>query len=167
MSSFHFPVAVAAPAVRTKESRRIAMLVSVVFFALALTQLVSFPGFIEALFYFHLSYTQSAWLGSILVGSELLAIPFLLRWRLSIGFRVVSMKLGWFASLGWIVLSIEGIIDAVPSVPFFGGVIHLVPALWEPCLSIALVILVAWASWGLWPLWRNHQKHQGKKRIKR
>lgn len=150
---FHTPKARTAGQARTKESRTVATVYAILLLVMALAQLFTISSFLQNLYGYGWGYTASAWYAGILIVAELLAIPFLLRWRLSIGFRVFSMGLSWLVPLALVLLSVLALTRSdANSVAFLGGFVQLLPGWWAVCLSVALGIMAWWASWGLWPL---------------
>lgn len=94
----------------------------------------------------------------VLVVLELLALPFLLRMRLSPAFRVVSMAAGWLTAGTLLFLTIwETAVHTSNSV-LLGATVPLPVGAWNVCVSLALCVLAAWASWGLWPLGPTRKK---------
>ncbi|HUC96081.1 MAG TPA: hypothetical protein VMR16_00225 [Candidatus Saccharimonadales bacterium] len=140
---------------KTKESQTIAYAYAVVLVILVVAQLFSFDKFLPLLENFMLpgGIPIAHLFGGLIVASEVLALPFLLGFKLSPLMRVTSMALGWLAPLLWFVLTTWLMIstNSASNVGFFGSVINLSPGWWAVFVSIALGILAAWSSWGLWP----------------
>lgn len=144
-----------APEPRTRDAATISILYAVILVTFAVAQLFTFEEFLPYVQSLHLPFGDklSYAFAPILVISEVFAIPFLLRMRLSPAFRYLSMGLGVLAAILWIFLSIwintSG--TKVNSVGFLGDVVTLMPGWWAVFLSLSLGILAAWSSWGLWP----------------
>ena len=118
-------------------------------------QLFSFDSFLELIPSFALPLS-GAWayaLAPIIVASELFALPFLLRMKLSVAFRWLSMALGllvpalWFFICLWVVTMQSNI----ETVGFLGTAVDMVPGWWAVMASLSLGVLAVWSSWGLWP----------------
>lgn len=140
---------------RTKDSQQIAYVYIAVLVVFALTQLFTFDKFLVLLEGFSLpgGAPVAHLLGGIIVASEVLALPFLLGFRLSSLMRVFSMVLGWLVPLIWLKLSLWLIItgSTVVGVGFLGTTVDIIPGWWAVFACLSLGLLAAWASWGLWP----------------
>lgn len=144
----------------TRLSGRIATALAGVFMVLATAQLFSFEKFPQAI--------DDMWLpgvhdggamvaAALVVTAEVFALPFLLRMRLSVAMRVLSMVLGWAVGLGWlIVLIIESVsVTALANNGLLGATVELPVGWWAVTVQAAICIMIGWASWGLWPLRRR------------
>jgi len=149
------PKAVQAKPARTAESKKVAWLYAIILDLMALFQILSFSRFIMVIDSYWLpgGLPSSSFIAGALIGAELLAIPFLLRLKLSPAFRVFSMGLSWVVALAWLLLTLDAQITTndLRNVGFLGGDIQLVPGWWAVCISVAFGVLAIWASWGLWP----------------
>ena len=93
-------------------------------------------------------------LASSIVITEVLAIPYLLRMRLSLSMRIISMVMGWVVAILWsgiaIWLTLTG--SQVTNVGLLGSVLALTSG-WLP-ISLGFILggMAAWVSWGMWPL---------------
>ncbi|HZJ34602.1 MAG TPA: hypothetical protein VFD55_01130 [Candidatus Angelobacter sp.] len=154
-----FVKATSAKEPRTREARNIAYMYAAILIVFVLTQLFNFDEFLALLESFWLpgGVPVAYLLGSIIVVSEVLALPFLLRMKVSPLMRIVSMILGWLVSLIWLKLALwlTLTVNAVSNMGFLGTTIRLTPGWWTVLFSVALGILAAWASWGLWPIRRR------------
>lgn len=154
-----FPQPQSAGAARSKASTQAALVYAVVLVAMALGQLFTFEKFIDLLASFELPLGGGAAyiLAPVIVASEVFAVPFLLRMRLSPAFRVFSMGLGWLTALIWIGMTLWLSLAPQPvvTVGFLGTVGDLTPGWWAVFVSVAYALLAAWASWGLWPVARR------------
>ena len=148
-----------AKAPRTKEAKRIAVIYAAILAVMAVAQLTSFTKFVLVLDSYWLpgGVESAAFLAGFLIISEVLASAFLLRFKLSMAFRIFTMGLGWLVPIIWFALTLRVMVvpSALSNVGFLGGYVHLIPGWWAVCVSLALAILAAWASWGLWPLRRS------------
>lgn len=141
---------------KSSDSKKAAYLFSAILVIFALGQLFTFNDFLDLICGYRLigGVFVGRLFGGLLVIFEVFALPFLLGMRLNQTFRIISMIMGWLASLGWLKLSIwlNISVNSVNNVGFLGTKIQLVPGLWAISFSFALCILSAWASWGLWPI---------------
>jgi len=145
-----------APAVKTKNVSKIAIVYAVILVGMVVTQLFTFDEFLKLLSVFDLpgGVRYAHFIGAFLVTAEVLALPFLLRMQLSPAFRVVSMILGWAVALIWTKLTVWLLIQDsyINNVGFLGTVVNLILGWWAVFFSIALGILAGWSSWGMWPV---------------
>ena len=135
---------------KTNDASKIALVYAGVLIVMTVAQLFSFEKFIPLLDDFGVSGYVVA---TLLVVCGVLALPFLLRMKLSIGFRWVSMVAGWVVAAMWVFLTILVNVGdfVVPNVGLLGASITLLPGWWAVFVALALCVLAAWASWGLWP----------------
>ena len=144
---------------RTKESRQIAYSYAFLLIVLVLCQLFTFDKFITLLqsFAFPGGDMMAHLVASIIVVSEVFALPFLLELNLSPLMRVVSMVFGWIAPLLWFKLALWLIfsVNTATNTGLLGTVVGIVPGWWMVYITVALGLIAAWASWGLWPLKRK------------
>lgn len=140
---------------RTKDSQKIAYLYAALLIIFALCQLYSFDEFLNLLESFWLpgGAPLAHLLGGIIVVSEIFALPYLLRMRLSPIMRIISMILGWVTALIWLILAfwLNLTINAVSNTGFLGTTVRLEPGWWAVLFSVSLCLLAAWTGWGLWP----------------
>lgn len=146
-----FVQATPAPAAKSPESKQIATLYAGLLTVLAVTQLFTFDTFIELFPALGLPVA----LAPIIVASEVFALPFLLRMRLSPAFRVLSMGLGWVVALAWSVVSVMALQQGAVTVGYLGTLVELTPGWWAVLIAVSFGILAVWSSWGLWPLKRT------------
>lgn len=152
-----------APAVKTTNTKTIALFFAIILVVMAVTQLYSFEAtlLLFASYNLPLGETIGAAALPILIVFEVFALPFLLRMSVSPAFRFLSMIFGWFVGLKWLFISLWVVAFAQPveSIGFIGAIdgITLVPGWWAVLYSIALCILAAWASWGMWPMTRRRK----------
>ena len=140
---------------RTKESGKIALLFAGILVVMAVAQLFTFEEFLPLVERFNLPFNIKIIyvIAPLIVVSEVFALPFLLRMRLSTAFRYLSMFLSWLAAGLWLFISLWLAISYMPveTVGFLGTVINFMPGWSSVFISIALAILTIWSSWGLWP----------------
>jgi len=157
-----FATALPAKLPRTKDSGKVAIMYAVILVVFAVAQLYTFEEFLPYILSLDLPLGNglSSAFAPLLIASEVFAVPFLLRMRLSPAFTYFSMGLGWVAALAWIFVSIWLNVGGVSAetVGFLGTVVTLAPGLWAVFISFALGILATWSSWGLWPGKRSDVK---------
>ncbi len=150
-----FVKATPAPTPKTTNIRSIALLYGLILMVFALTQLVTFQDFILIIdsYWLPLDRQLTALYAALIVTLELLAVPFLLRFKLSPAMRLLSMVAGWIIAAFWICMSVWLVLtdNAVSSIGFLGGLITIMPGLGTVLVATAMGILAAWASWGMWP----------------
>lgn len=147
---------------KTKESLKVAYLYAGILIILVLAQLFTFDKFAPLVesFNFPGGELTGRLAASMLVICEVLALPFLLRLKLSPLMRAVSMILIWVVPVFWLKASLWLVLtdSRVSNIGFLGTLVKLTPGWWAVFVSLALGFLAAWASWGLWPIPRS-KKH--------
>ncbi len=139
---------------RTKDAKTVSLFYAGVLIVFTAAQLFSLEKFIPLIETFDLPGEHTGRITAVLlVTCGVLALPFLLRMKLSIGMRWCSMLLGWIVPIIWLVLSVwvNSTTAAVENAGFLGASVTLEPGWWAVFVSVALVILAAWSAWGLWP----------------
>lgn len=116
-----------------------------------------FPAVLNDMWLPGVGQPQSIVLAALTVLAELFALPFLLRMRLSLAMRVVSMAMGWLVVVFWLcVLVWQNVTpSALTNAGLLGATVSLAVGWWMVLAVLALGVLAAWASWGLWPLRRK------------
>jgi hypothetical protein len=157
-----FTKATSAQKPKSKESQNIAYMYAAILVIFAVAQLFTFDNFLILIesFWMPGGKTFAYLLGSSIVVSEVLAIPFLLQIKLSPLMRIISMVMSWLVPLLWFIISIWLMvtINAVSNFGLLGTTVDLLPGWWTVFISIALGVLAAWASWGLWPCQKPKSK---------
>lgn len=147
--------AILAQEARTRDSKKIAYFYVFILVVAVFCQLFTYDDFISLLGNFSLPGGEVAphLLGSVLVISEVLALPFLLRLKTSLFMRYVSMVFSWIVPMIWTFLAFWVCLYPVTisNFGFLGTVVSLVPGWWTVFVCLALGLLSVWASWGLWP----------------
>lgn len=147
--------AIPAQEARTRDSKKIAYLYVLILVVAVFCQLFTYDGFVLLLGNFSLPGGElvSHLLGSVLVISEVLALPFLLRLKTSLLMRYISMAFSWIVPMIWIFLAFWVCLYPVmmSNFGFLGTVVSLVPGWWTVFVCSALGLLSVWTSWGLWP----------------
>ena len=140
---------------KTRESQQVAYAYAAVLVILVLAQLFTFEKFLILLESFWLPGGKPAayLLGSIIVVCEVLALPFLLRLKLSPLMRIISMVLSWLVPTIWLLLTLWLLftVNAVSNIGLLGTTVKLIPGWWAVFFCVAIGMMAAWASWGLWP----------------
>jgi hypothetical protein len=153
MSMSVFVKATAAPTPRTEASKQVSLCYAGILTVMAVAQLFTLEEFMEYVTQLQLPFTQTMeyLFVPLLIITEVFAIPFLLRMRLSPAMRVVSMAFGWVVAIAWIFVNVWIVSQGIPveSVGFLGAVIAIIPGWWAVFVSVALLLLAIWSSWGL------------------
>lgn len=144
-----------APKPRTINTLQVSVFYSGVLTVFLVAQLFTFEAFNKLIPSLNLPFIQ-AWpyiLPSLIIVSELFALPFLLRMQLSVAFRWLSMGFCLLVPFIWFLISLWVVTTQpeVESIGLLGAVVNTVPGWWAVMVSIALGILAIWSSWGLWP----------------
>jgi len=150
-----------APKTKTNDTIKVAYLYVAILVAFALLQLFTFDKFLDLIENFGMpgGEPMAHLVGSLIVVSEVFALPFLLRLDLSRLMRVVSMVFGWLVPLAWLKLSLWVVLTSstVNNIGFLGTKIQLMPGWWAVFFSVAMGILAVWVSWGMWPIPKGKQ----------
>ncbi len=147
-----FVSATPPPRVKTTNIHAIRLLFAGAIAVSALLQLFAFEDFPERLITVGITPSLAPLLATSLVVSEVFALPFILRLRLSPAFRAFSMVVGWVAVLkllGVAVLENIYLPDGLDAL--FGATLPLPVGMWTICAVLALCVLAGWTSWGMWP----------------
>lgn len=142
----------AAP--RTKDARTVSLFYAGVLLVFTVAQLFSLEKFIPLMETFGLPGEHTGRMVALtLVICGVLALPFLLRMKVSTGMRWLSMIFGWVVPVIWLAVSLRVNITAAATTNagFLGASVTLEPGWWTVFVSVALIILAAWSAWGLWP----------------
>lgn len=135
---------------------QVALLLAVLLVIMSVGQLYEFEKFIPLIEGFGVvgGHKTATLIAGLIVVSEVLALPFLLRMQVSPLMRVFSMILGWLAVMIWIVITLwlATTINTVTNVGLFGTKVDIPAGWWAACYSVALGVAAIWASWGMWPL---------------
>ncbi|HRQ87046.1 MAG TPA: hypothetical protein PLY16_02960 [Candidatus Saccharibacteria bacterium] len=148
-----FVSATTAPSPKTTNSKTIAIAYAALLTTFAVTQLFWFENLPTLFESFGFEPVLAVLSAALIVSLEVLAIPFLLRMRLSPAFRYLSMACGWLVAIFWISVSLYVMISGahVSTIGFLGSEIPITPGWWAVFMSFALLVMATWASWGLWP----------------
>lgn len=138
---------------RTKETKVVSLILAALFTLMALSQLFRLDNFIPLLDSFEIPGVPGRAAAITLTLAAVFAVPFLLRMKLSIGFRYLSLFFGWLVVIGWLyIVSWLNISDIhVDTVGIFGSEVTVVPGAWVIFFVTAIGILMAWSTWGMWP----------------
>lgn len=148
-----------APSARTKNTIIIATVYALILVVMAVGQLYGFEKFIPLIESFGLpgGHGTATLVAGMIVITEVFAVPFLLRMRLSPLMRAASMVFGWLAAALWFKLAIwANVMTSQPeAIGFLGTSVDLPVGWWAMFYAAALLVLAAWASWGMWPFRRR------------
>jgi hypothetical protein len=124
---------------KTKDSQTIAYSYAAILIIFAVAQLFTFDKFLLILedLTFPGGVPVAHLLGGLITASEVLALPFLLRLKLSPLMRTSSMVLGWLVPLIWFILTLWIVAsnNTVSSVGFLGSTARLIPGWWAVFIS--------------------------------
>lgn len=146
---------------KTKDSQKMAYFYAGLLVILVLSQLFTFDEFLKLLISYNLpgGEVMANFAGSLIVISEVFALPFLLRIKLSPAMRVASMVFSWIASASWLKLAVwlVSTSDTIINFGLFGTLVTLNVGWWAIFFSLAICTMAAWSSWGLWPLQKSRK----------
>lgn len=129
---------------------------------LVLCQLFTFDEFLNLLVGFNLpgGEVMANLVGSLIVISEVFALPFLLKIDLSPLMRIVSMVFSWIIPAIWLKLAIWLVANGNYGVNFglLGTLVDLNIGWWAIFFSLAMGVMAIWSSWGLWPIQKTTKK---------
>lgn len=152
-----FPKAVDAPKSRAKQAISLSLVQSGVLVVIVLAQLFSFEDYLNIFTSMYLADKSTTYLiASGIVAAEVLALPFLLRLKLSPAMRVFSMILLWVVSITWLSLSIFLPLNqpGLSSTGLLGGLVDVTSSRLA-IFGVIFAILTVINSWGMWPLINN------------
>jgi hypothetical protein len=144
-----------APKPRTGNAWLASLLLAAFFISMIVGQLFTFEDFPGVLGSMWLpgGETFAVMAAAVIVTLEVLTLPFLLRLRLSVAMRVVSMMAGWLVLVIWLVISLGNVLSgSVVNGGLMGATVPLPVGWWGVLFCIALGTLAAWSAWGMWPL---------------
>jgi hypothetical protein len=136
-------VATKAPKFRSETARRLAWAYAVTLIVMAVGQLFAFEKFIPLLQGYQLpgGYGTAATIGSVVVFTEVFALPFLLGMSLSSLMRAMSKAFGVIVPSVWLVLAVHAYITNI--IPDNGGMFgSYAPVLVSLQLLLSLIYLV-------------------------
>jgi hypothetical protein len=146
VNSSGWPVKAVAPPLLTTRQWAAAAVPGLVLLAAAITQLVSFTDFVDALRAMGLP-APTAWAVCIIV-AELWGAAGFFKWRLSVGFRLVSNALAVAAGLFWFVESLQLVANDVGAQlnnsGYFGRFLAQSPGWWTVVESTLLLLWIVY-----------------------
>lgn len=153
-----FVTATDPPQPKTKNVRKISLLLAGILLAMVVAQLFSFEKFPNVIADMHLPGGEvfAKLRAALIVTFEVFALPFLLGMRLSPAMRIVSMVAGWAVVMGWLAAAI--LMDKTVNSGLLGATVPLASGWWMIFFVVGLGVLVAWSAWGMWPLKPSRQK---------
>lgn len=150
-----FVQATPAPAPRIPQITQMAIFYAVLLVGMAVSQLFTFDTFRDLIYSLSLplNLVVVSSFPALIIVSEVLALPFLLRMRTSIAFRWLSMMFAWLAAGMWLFIATSTVnsYPVITNVGLLGTAVELTPGWWVVSFSLIFVVLAGWASWGLWP----------------
>ncbi len=149
----------AANKAKTPDSQKISYAYAVILVIMVVAQLFTFDKFITLFEGFDLpgGAPIAHLLCGLVVSGGVLALPFLLGFKLSSLMRIFCMVMGWIIPIIWLFVTLWLVLSTslAVNVGFLGTVVKLMPGWWAVFVSVALGILAIWSSWGLWPIGQN------------
>ncbi|OYX41433.1 hypothetical protein B7Y94_05100 [Candidatus Saccharibacteria bacterium 32-49-12] len=148
-------VATEAPALRHRFVDKIALVYAGFIVVMLLTQLFTFESWLELVVAMDITTSLGGGylIAGLVVGIELLALPFLLRMYLSPAFRWLSMIFGWLVGALWLFFS-QWTMTVTPefeNVGFFGTIVEISPGWWAIVLSFVMLAVSSVIIWGMGP----------------
>lgn len=156
-SNRDFAMARVAGRPRTKTGLSVAYAYAAIIIVLLIFQLITFNSWVNIFVDYGLFGTWgSAIMASIVWLIEIFSIPFLLRWKISDGFRFFSMFCGRLVAVWWFLIAIWSLSSKsdFSNYGILGNTVPVDGGWWAIFASLALLILSLWASWALHPRWR-------------
>ena len=144
----------AAPVPKTPNTVWISMALAACFIILAVAQLYKYEEFPDVLAGLGLpgGVVWAPLYAALIVICEVLAVPFLLRMRLSPAMRIVSMVSGWLVIGLWLIIAITGNLSGYAgNSGVLGATLPVVLGWWTVFVFAALGVLAGWSAWGMWP----------------
>lgn len=146
----------ATPASQPKTTNvpQVALCLAAVFLVMVIAQLFHFEDFVPLVERFGLpgGLLTAHLFAACIVVLEVAALPFLLRMRLSVAMRFVSMASGWLVLVAWLGVQIylKMTRPFLENSGLIGTVYDLGVGWWSVFFLAFLATLAAWASWGMW-----------------
>lgn len=160
MSLFVQPTS--APVPKTTNTIWVSLALAAIMIGLAVAQLYKYEDFPDVISGLGLpggDVWASTYAAPIVVG-EVLAVPFLLRMKLSPAMRIVSMVAGWLVILGWLMIAILTNVNGITvNSGVLGATVPVIAGWWMTGVFLALGLLAAWSAWGMWPCRAVTAKH--------
>jgi hypothetical protein len=151
-----WPVKAVAPPNISNREWVVAGIVGVIFLAMAILQLVSFSDFVDNLSAMGLP-GPTAW-AVCLISAELWAAAGFFKWRLSIGFRLVSYTMAVVVAGFWFIENLQlvsnGIGEQLDNSGFFGRFLAQQPGWWTVIEASVFLFVVLYKV----ALLRNNQR---------
>lgn len=140
---------------RTQTIKIVAWVFAALLVIMAIGQLFSFEKFIPLISEYYLPGGEgmATLVASLIVITEIFALPFLLRMPLSPLMRWFSLFCGFAASFIWLLLGFVALTgDVTTSNSGLLGVKVAIPTGWPQLIwSVVMTGLASYAAWGLWP----------------
>ena len=151
MNLFVKPTAALSP--KTSNTVWVSMALAACFIMLAVAQLYKYEEFPDVLAGLGLpgGVVWAPLYAALIVIGEVLAVPFLLRMRLSPAMRIVSMASGWLVIGLWLIIAITGNLSGYEgNSGVLGATLPVVLGWWTVPVFAVMVVLAGWRSCGLW-----------------
>jgi hypothetical protein len=151
----HFATATNTPKPRTRLAAKVGLVYAVILIVMVVGQLYAFEKFIPLISDYWLPGGQgmATLLAGVVVTTEVFALPFLLRMRLSPLMRWFSLVCGVLVAVIWLKLAFVTIFEttAITNSGMLGAKVGIPAGVVQLVLSLILLGLAAWSAYGLWP----------------
>jgi len=155
-------VATPAPKPHSETAKRIAWIYAASLVVMAVAQLFAFEDFIPQIRNYFLpgGYGTANLVASLIVVTEIFALPFLLRMPLSPLMRWCSLVCAVVAAFLWVMLSVWAVATdaAITNSALLGTKVTVPTGFIALATSLTLFVLAAWSAWGLWPNARKNKR---------
>lgn len=145
-------------------ARAMALGLAGVLVIMAVGQLFTFDETIDVVARFGFVSSHAAALSymAVVAVCEVLALPFLLRMRLSVLMRALSTLCGWIATLLWLKISVAATSNNLihSNIGFFGEKVPVPVGWWVIVYSLLLVSVMALVTWAFWQPFFRHSSHK-------
>ena len=135
-------------------ARSLALGLAGLFVIMAVGQLFTFEETVDlvARFGFLPNHASALTLMAVLAVCEVFALPFLLRMRLSVAMRVLSMLCGWATVLLWFRIALAAVSHNLihSNIGFFGEKLPISIGWWCVAYSLILIVVMALVTWMFW-----------------
>lgn len=157
-----FAEAKPAPKPRSKLAVKIAWIYAALLTVMALGQLFAFEEFIPLIREYNLpgAWGTASLVAGLIVVTEVFALPFLLRMRLSPLMRWFGFICSVAAAAAWVKLSVYALLadTALENSGILGTKIATPTGFITLVISLTLLVLAVWSAYGLWPQVRKKTK---------
>ena len=141
-------------------ARYAALVLAAVLVVMALGQLFTFEETVDlvARFGFLPNHASALSLMAVLATCEVMALPFLLRMRLSMLMRALSALCGWVVALLWLRITLAAVSNNLihANIGFLGDKVPIPVGWWCVVYGVLLVATMAIVTWLFWAPYARH-----------